>query len=244
MIIRKRLLYFFNKWLARWEKFISEALPPVDDGLRTSSLVGRIIVSELFVVIAVLLVLTPQIRHSFHLYYQNSMEKDQVEWIAWSYALGVDMAILIFTFCGWVRLALFYALTTFIGNNIYHFVTVGPEAKIFIDFMVSSCLYFFSHVVVSLRSSGAKKEDNEFALIGEYFKPALDHGVPMKLNPHVCPECGASFHKANQLNAHITDHKKKGEWRDDYGDDWQDENKKREQWCLDNYGGLELVLDN
>lgn len=210
---------------------------------KKGSFISAFILADYFKLIALVLLLIPQVHHTFEMYTLNSKSQwnEEDDWRAWCFAIGVDMAILVFTVYGNIWIAVMFGVSTLACNFIYEFVPVGNLAKSYLGIILTLCLFSFSHTF--LFNKKAKEKVAKFIIdIGNYFAPALNEQVPIKLHPHICPECGESFQSEKQLNAHITGHKKAHEWGD-HGDEWPLKNKQREQWCIERYGGLEIKPD-
>ena len=58
----------------------------------------RLITREWFGIVALTIILIPQVAHTVYVFQANSQYSDP--WFAWCYAIGVDLAILIFTVKG------------------------------------------------------------------------------------------------------------------------------------------------
>ena len=183
----------------------------------------KIIENEVFGILTMGILLVPQIAHTLYVFEANSHYEHP--WFSYCYALGVDLAILIFTVKGWLKTALAYLLATLAHNLVYQFMPEGIWSGVLISVMQSVTLYSFSHLFFN-----TKNETLELAHVPkEVLKidKAIRAGVRFEAQPYQCPECQETFSNSKQLNGHISAHKTKGEWHPDTYGAWEEENKKR-----------------
>lgn len=188
-------------------------------------------------IVALVLVLIPQVAHTVYLFKTNSHYPDP--WFAWCYAIGVDMAILIFTVRGWIWTALAYLLATLAHNMAYQFLPQSDFSAVLIGISLSGTIFSFSHVFYTGRNSqNTDVEKPKEALISERIVYALARGVSFEVQAFRCPCCSLSFPTAKQLNGHISGHKMRQEWQEHMYGDWKKENEKRHEAI----GGLQDEL--
>ncbi len=188
----------------------------------------RLIDSEFFWILALLLMLAPQVTHTVYVFEHGSHHDAPWQWVAWSYAVGVDLAILMFTIKGWIRIAVGYLVLTLAHNMVYFFYPDTPAAAILTGVTLSVTIFSFSHHFYQDRKS--KKESTpEEALPVEVLRisAAINAGIVFEAQPYRCPECGETFGSAKKLNGHVSGHKMKGEWEPDKYGEWERENEKR-----------------
>ena len=190
----------------------------------------KFILNEAFGIFALLLLLIPQIAHTIYVFNINSQYTNP--WFSWSYAVGVDLAILIFTVKGWMRTAYAYFAGTLALNLVYQFYPNSALASILICVMLSGTIFSFSHLFYHKSNADKRKESEEekrFSAEVLRIDALVKAGVHFEAQPFLCPECNESFANAKQLNGHISGHKMKGEWNvENYGN-WEEENLKRLQ---------------
>ncbi|WP_024773058.1 C2H2-type zinc finger protein [Aquimarina macrocephali] len=180
----------------------------------------QIITKEWFGIVALTIILIPQVAHTVYVFSENSQYDNP--WFAWFYAVGVDLAILIFTVKGWKKTAFIYLLGTIAHNVVYQFYPTSIYSSILIAIMLSGTIFSFSHLFY------ADKPVNEFlAEKLDIFSQLQEHHIDMELKPYRCPECHKSFANTKQLNGHISGHKQTGNWHEDQYGDWERENTKR-----------------
>lgn len=188
----------------------------------------KFILNEAFGIVALLLLLVPQIAHTIYVFKINSQYANP--WFAWSYAVGVDLAILIFTVKGWIRTAYAYFAGTLALNLVYQFYPNSVMASILICVMLSGTIFSFSHLFYH-KSKAADRNDTaiEKRFSAEVLRidAAIEAGVRYEAQPFLCPECKQSFTNTKKLNGHISAHKVKNEWFVDKYGNWEDENKAR-----------------
>jgi len=181
-----------------------------------------------FEIVALVIVLIPQVAHTVYLFKANSQYDNP--WFAWCYAIGVDMAILIFTLRGWIWTTLAYLAATLAHNMAYQFLPQSDFSAILIGISLSGTIFSFSHVFYT-----RKKKDTESATESKEMQfakrmyCAMTSGVYFEAQPYRCPSCGLTFPSAKKLNGHISAHKVKNEWNESAYGDWKKENEQRNQ---------------
>lgn len=186
----------------------------------------KLITQEWFGIIALTIILIPQVAHTVYVFDQNSQYSNP--WFAWCYAVGVDLAILIFTVKGWKKTALIYLLGTFAHNLVYQFYPEGIYSALLIGVMLSGTIFSFSHLFYAKKPS---TEKNTEMIAGDLFTRLKQHNVTIEVKPFVCPQCAKSFENSKQLNGHISGHKQTNSWSENEYGDWENENAKRFAIC-------------
>lgn len=184
--------------------------------------------SEWFGIVSLIVILTPQIAHSVHLFQVNSSHATADPWYAWCYAIGVDLAILIFTVHGWKHTSLIFLAATLATNILYFWPSGNLFGGILLSLMQSGTIYAYSHLYVEQvekKEETAKKAQEPSAL--ERYEMAKAQGIHIEAQPYKCPQCGYTTATAKKLNGHISGHKQKGDWLEDGYKDWEKQNHRR-----------------
>jgi len=174
----------------------------------------KLIINEAFGIIALSILLIPQIAHTVFIFKANSNYADP--WFAWCYALGVDIAILIFTVKGWIRTAILYFLGTLAHNLVYQFWPESLWSAVLISVMLSGTIFSFSHLFYFNKKADQRKDT-----------AAIDAGIRFEAQPYLCPDCGEAFGSNKKLNGHISAHKMKNKWHPEKYGDWEADNERR-----------------
>jgi len=182
----------------------------------------RLIIKEWFGILALSIILIPQVAHTVYVFQANSQYNNP--WFAWCYAIGVDLAILIFTVRGWKKTALIYLLGTIAHNLVYQFYPQSIYGAILVGIMLSGTIFSFSHLFYATTSHAQKDQGKPLSELFDYLE---DQNIDYELKPYVCPECHKSFATAKQLNGHISGHKQTGNWHEEQYGYWESENAKR-----------------
>lgn len=182
----------------------------------------RLITQEWFGIIALTIILIPQVAHTVYVFDQNSQYINP--WFAWCYAIGVDLAILIFTVRGWKKTALIYLLGTFAHNFVYQFYPESIYSALLIGVMLSGTIFSFSHLFYAQPSDVT---DSQKGTMDTWLEYLHTHHIAFELKPYQCPECHKSFVNSKQLNGHISGHKQTNSWQEESYGDWETENNKR-----------------
>lgn len=198
----------------------------------------RLITREWFGIIALTIILIPQVAHTVYVFQANSQYSDP--WFAWCYAVGVDLAILIFTVKGWKKTALIYLLGTIAHNLVYQFYPESIYGAILVGIVLSGTIFSFSHLFYATKSENTKDQGKSISELFDYLQV---QNIDYELKPHTCPECHKSFATAKQLNGHISGHKQTRTWHEENYGDWESENSMREnllQQILTRKNGVEV----
>ena len=188
----------------------------------------RFIINEAFGILALSILLIPQIAHTVYIFKANSHYDDP--WFAWCYAIGVDLAILIFTVKGWIRTAVAYFFGTLAHNLVYQFYPESAWSAVLLCVMLSGTIFSFSHLFYFKEKADKRKDSADEPLAtakGLQVSAALDAGIRFEPQPYLCPECGESFINTKKLNGHVSGHKQKSEWFPDKYGNWELENEQR-----------------
>lgn len=188
----------------------------------------KLILNEAFGIIALTVLLIPQIAHTIYVFKINSQYTDP--WFGWCYAIGIDLAILIFTVKGWTRTAYAYFAGTLAHNLVYQFYPESIWSSILICVMLSATIFSFSHLFYHKDNAVEHKDTAELPQASAEalrLTVAMEAGICFEAQPFLCPQCNQSFANTKKLNGHISGHKQKGEWyAENYGD-WELENRTR-----------------
>ncbi len=183
----------------------------------------KLITNEVFGICALLTLLIPQVAHTVYVFKINSHYGDP--WFTWSYAIGVDLAILIFTVRGWIKTAVIYFFGTLAHNIVYQFWPESVWSAALLCLMLSATIFSFSHLFYyenPMKIRSEKLSDDLKLLIA-----ASQSGVRCELQPFECPECGEAFTSSKKLNGHISGHKARDNWYPSTYGDWEKENQRR-----------------
>lgn len=187
----------------------------------------KIIEKDLFGIFAMAILLIPQIAHTVYVFEANSHYDHP--WFSWCYAIGVDLAILIFTVKGWLRTAFFYLFVTLAHNLVYQFMPEGVWSSVLLSIVQSATIFSFCHLFFKKKEVEEKTSKTDDILSEEALKihRAIEAGVHFKPQAYVCPECGECFENSKQLNGHISAHKSRKEWEPEKYGAWELENDQR-----------------
>ncbi|QKX04182.1 C2H2-type zinc finger protein [Aquimarina sp. TRL1] len=191
----------------------------------------NLIEKEVFGIFAMVILLIPQIAHTLYVFEANSHYDHP--WFSWCYALGVDLAILIFTVKGWLRTAFIYLFVTLAHNLVYQFMPEGDVSSILISVVQSTTLFSFCHLFFknSKEDQTSKKTDAPLSDEALEIQHAIEAGVHFKPHPYICPECNMSFPNSEQLEVHILEHKTQKDWKPERYGAWELENDTRYNYC-------------
>ncbi len=189
----------------------------------------KLILNEAFGIFALSLLLIPQVAHTVYVFKINSQYS--APWWSWSYVLGVDLAILIFTVKGWKKVAYAYFFGTLAHNLVYQFYPESVWSALLICVMLSATIFSFSHLFYAgdkLGSNANTENESETSQKAKRLDALLEADIDIEFKPFKCPECNEAFATSKQLNGHISTHKKMGEWDDTRYGNFEQENLKRE----------------
>lgn len=186
----------------------------------------KLITKETFGIVALTILLIPQVAHTVFVFKANSQYIDP--WFAWCYAIGVDAAILIFTVKGWTRTAIVYFIGTLAHNIVYQFWPESIYSSTLICVMLSATIFSFSHLFYAKREDQPEEaEKTPIEIEAERLSFAKVQGVKIEALPHLCPACGEAYGNTKKLNGHISGHKQKNEWFPDRYTNWEEDNRHR-----------------
>lgn len=191
----------------------------------------KIIEKEVFGILAMTILLIPQIAHTVYVFEANSHYEHP--WFSWCYALGVDLAILIFTVKGWLRTAFIYLFATLAHNLAYQFMPEGVVSSILISVVQSATLFSFCHLFFKKETPVSEEPIHDPPISEELLEiqGAIEVGVRFTPQPFICPECQESFSTLEELEDHIAIHQKKGEWTPEQYGAWELDNHSRYNYC-------------
>ena len=188
----------------------------------------KLITTEGFGIVALSVLLIPQIAHTVYVFQVNSQYTNP--WFGWCYATGVELAILIFTVKGWKRTALLYLAGTMAHNLVYQFWPESVLSSVLVGLMLSATIYSFSHLFYAERPAS----DNEAMALSDATRALAvklsayeERGIAWVPQPYTCPACRKAFGSSRELNGHISGHKQKGDWQADQYGPWEEENEAR-----------------
>ncbi len=188
-----------------------------------------LITKEWFGIVALSLLLIPQIAHTVFVFNANSQYRDP--WFGWSYAVGVDLAILIFTVKGWKGTAIIYFFGTLAHNVVYQFWPESIWSSILICIMLSATIFSFSHLFYAVNENDSKEASPQKSTSekeAEKLSIAKSRGIRIVALPYQCPACIEAFLNKRKLNGHISGHKQKYEWHaEQHTTNWEEENERR-----------------
>ncbi len=183
----------------------------------------KLIINEGLGILAMSILLIPQIAHTLYVFEANSHYEHP--WFSLCYAVGVDLAILIFTVKGWLRTAFAYLFATLAHNLVYQFMPEGALASILISVMQSATLFSFCHLF--FKKAAPQTKGLEVSKEAMKIHDAIQAGVCFEAQPHICPECDQPFSNSKQLNGHISGHKSRKEWKSKKYGNWKQGNDYR-----------------
>ncbi|WP_298546209.1 C2H2-type zinc finger protein [uncultured Aquimarina sp.] len=191
----------------------------------------NLIEKDLFGIIAMAILMIPQIAHTVYVFEANSHYDHP--WFSWCYSLGVDLAILIFTVKGWLKTAFVYLFATLAHNLVYQFMPESVISSILISIVQSATLFSFCHLFFKKSNVNDNAEKEDIILSDEVLEiqRAIRVGVRFTPQPYKCPECGTSFQELEQLHDHISKHKSQKEWNPEKYGAWELENDTRYNYC-------------
>jgi hypothetical protein len=188
----------------------------------------KIILNELFGILVLGVLLIPQVAHTIYVFEANSQYDHP--WFSYCYAVGVDLAILIFTVKGWIKTAVVYCIGTLAHNLVYQFYPESVWSAVLICVMLSGTIFSFSHLFYAKTTSEEKDDPSLQKIISKellVIREAKKMGVHFEPQPFICPQCQQPFSMVRQLNAHIAEHKQKNTWTPEQYGNWQSGNRKR-----------------
>ncbi len=188
----------------------------------------KFILNEAFGILALALLLIPQIAHTVYIFERNSHYAHA--WFSWCYAVGVDLAILIFTVKGWIKTAVAYFIGTLAHNLVYQFAPNSTLSALLICLMLSATIFSFSHLFFEHKKADQRKPsviEPQLTANQKRMLAASKAGIRFEAQPYRCPCCGEAFSSTKKLNGHISGHKQKGEWLPEEYADWERGNEQR-----------------
>ena len=192
-------------------------------------------INKIVGILIMTILLIPQIAHTLYVFEANSHYQNP--WFSWCYALGVDLAILVFTANGWIKTAFAYLFATLAHNLAYQYMPVGVWSSLLISVMQSVTLFSLCHLFLKQEEKSKKSVTNSepMTLIREqttHIQKAIDLGIHYVPYPFICPECKQPFASPKQLNGHISGHKNTQQWKPEIYGNWELENRERRDYIL------------
>ena len=191
----------------------------------------RVIGHEAFWITALCTLLIPQVASSIQVFSNNNTQYEH-PWFAWCYAIGIDLAVLIFSVRGKMRYALIYLILMIAqaligqllpGKSVYGIVLVHTALPI--------TIFTFTHLFYYRKKAQSERDEMQSKAQSSteeaQISAMLAQGVRFEAQPYICPECGKAASSSKKLNGHISGHKMKGEWTPEEYGDWETQNEKR-----------------
>ena len=187
---------------------------------------AEIIGHEGFWLMALSILLIPQVASSVKVFAFNNAQYES-PWFAWCYAIGIDLAILIFTVKGQLKIAFIYLLVMVAHALIGQFLPYKSSfGTILVHTTLPVTIFSFSHLFYYKKN---KTHETQPQLTAEQAQLIAINaqGIHLEAQPYLCPECGFSTSSSKKLNGHISGHKATGEWHPESYGDWQKENEDK-----------------
>jgi hypothetical protein len=197
----------------------------------STSRLGKLIAHEGFWLMALSILLIPQVASSFKVFAYNNAQYES-PWFAWCYAVGIDLAILIFTVKGRLVIAFLYLLVMIAHALIGQFLPYQSSYGIFlVHTTLPITIFSFSHLFYYEKRKSKQAEDTASLPQGSteqaHYTAMTAQGIRLEPQAYLCPECGLGATTAKKLNGHISGHKMKQEWHPENYGDWEKENELR-----------------
>ncbi len=191
----------------------------------------RTISHEGFWIISLCTLLIPQVASSVQVFANNNTQYDH-PWFAWCYAIGIDLAVLIFSVRGKIVFALMYLVVMIVQALIGQLL---PPKSIYGIVLVHTALpitiFTFTHLFYYRKKEQSERNDSaEQPQVSAEVAQAtamLAQGIRLEPQAYLCPQCGVGAISSKKLNGHISGHKMKNEWFPDRYGDWETENEVR-----------------
>jgi len=195
------------------------------------SRLGAIISHEGFWLMALSILLIPQVASSIKVFAHNNAQYEN-PWFAWCYAIGIDMAILIFTVKGRPVIAFFYLLVMIAHALIGQFLPLqSTYGVLLVHTTLPITIFSFSHLFYYEKKAENKR--NESAELPQVstevaqLTAMIAQDIRIEPQPYLCPQCGLGATTSKKLNGHISGHKQKSEWLPEKYGDWENKNETR-----------------
>lgn len=198
---------------------------------RKQTFLVRMISNEGFWIIALCTLLIPQVASSVQVFANNNTQYEN-PWFAWCYAIGIDLAVLIFSVRGKIVFALMYLIVMIVQALIGQLL---PPKSIYGIVLVHTALpitiFTFTHLFYYRKKEEQERNDSttEPQVSAEVAQVSamLAQGIRIEAQPYLCPQCGIGAISTKKLNGHISGHKMKNEWFPDKYGEWETENEVR-----------------
>ena len=197
----------------------------------STSRLGKLISHEGFWLIALSILLIPQVASSFKVFAYNNAQYES-PWFAWCYAVGIDLAILIFTVKGRLVIAFLYLLVMIAHALIGQFLPYQSSYGIFlVHTTLPITIFSFSHLFYYEKRKEKQAKDTaaspQVSTEQAQLTAMIAQGIRLEPQAYLCPECGIGATTPKKLNGHISGHKMKGEWHPEKYGEWEKENEIR-----------------
>ena len=187
---------------------------------------ARIIGHEGFWVFSLSILLIPQVASSVKVFTFNNTQYES-PWFAWCYAIGIDLAILIFTVKGQLKIAFMYLVVMIAHALIGQFLPYKSSMGIMlVHTTLPVTIFSFSHLFY-YRNRKPRETMNELTTDQAQLIAINTHNIRLEAQPYLCPECGFGTSSPKKLNGHISGHKSTGDWHPESYGDFQTENEGR-----------------
>jgi len=198
---------------------------------KKGSRLGSLISHEGFWLMALSFLLIPQVASSFKVFAYNNAQYES-PWFAWCYAIGIDMAILIFTVKGRLVIAFLYLLVMIAHALIGQFLPYQSTYGIFlVHTTLPITIFSFSHLFYYEKKKA--KQDKATAIIPQVSTEVaqvtamLAQDIRLEPQAYLCPQCGLGATNPKKLNGHISGHKATDKWFPEKYGDWEKQNEIR-----------------
>lgn len=198
--------------------------------MRTSpTFLVRLIQHEAFWIMALCTLLIPQVASSVRVFADQNTQYDQ-PWFAWCYAVGIDLAVLIFSVRGKLLFAWLYLVVMVFHALIGQLLPAQSlPGIILVHITLPVTIFTFTHLFY-YRKKEVSNESDDLAspnANAERLTTLMAQGIRFEAQPYVCPQCGTTAATGKQLNGHISGHKMTHEWFPEKYGNWQEQNRQR-----------------
>jgi hypothetical protein len=186
----------------------------------------KFIETEGLAIFGLFLLLIVQVAFTVYVFNKSGHHAD-MPWLAYVYAIGVDVAVLIFAVHGRILISFFFYFASLATNTVYLYYPDSIISQTLIAFMLSTTIFSYTHLFVWISKKREEelktnKSLNDAALLAEAKKLGIEI-IPL---PYKCPVCGEGFANSKKLNGHISAHKTKNQWEVE-NKNWEKENMER-----------------
>ena len=152
---------------------------------------GAIISHEMFWLTTLSILLIPQVASSIQVFTHNNTQYEN-PWFAWCYAIGIDMAILIFTVKGRLRIAFLYLLVMIAHALIGQFLPAqSVHGRLLVHTTLPITIFSFSHLFYYEKKEASKRKHSaelpQVSTEAVQFTAMLAQGIRIEPQPYLCP---------------------------------------------------------